>query len=1291
MRTSLTMLILMTLICSTFAIVVNSSTTLGSEDDTAVVDDLEIQSPYVQEYEPGTQEEEVDIPVSASGRSEGLWQGDDLEIETSINEVFEGIEYGSRGAVNTSTLIYIKKSEKKVLYNQIFEMSGELLEDNNSDGEKNAGDYPIIGAWVDLLWNDGSEFMVQKPMQTQPDNPDLNLTAGLWNITLQANETNIAANGDPNSAHPGVEFVVTYKGEWTTDGRRFYNLTPKVYTDLFETKIGYDDDGDSVEKLYNGVDDDNDGVVDDGRPGIDAVGAPEIPSEWYNGVDDDGDGIADDGYPGIKTLNNAEGVDEELYNGRDDDGDGEVDEDPYAFIARRGYEKRMYVEIWHNTQTSFTLHESVVDIGDTFTLDGKIEDISVPETNMGAKTMRMFFDGQFVSETHADPASTKPWSVFDFSWEVPQKVTAGPHTITVEFSPAFNKTNNYYWNPSNASVTIHVRRPTAVIFDVGDPTTMKTYVYRGDSIWINGSIVDKIKYEVDKVKEGPRLKIGGYDYAHEYSFRMWWGDVNNYENYWPDQTVIDDNGTFSVGFEIRSDIVLGDWTIMVETSFKTDPMHIPLLYYINSENQTKYQVRAKTDMGLWIDQNQNGEPDFNDRDPNGMPVNTFITRKPFVGPDGRTYNWNYARIRGKLKDLSQTPGSINEGVAYEDVTLYWGFSKSWQQEFELQTKEDGEFEIDIKIETSHALGPVPVLVVFSAEFYSNYYDSSNYRDFDGMPFSVVSFTQLEVNASTGIKGKAVEIKGELLDDRGVGIGNRTVSIYRKDDYTGNYDDLKSDGPGILIGSAVTNSIGKFTFEEYTIGEDVNVGRSFIVAKFGGSVQFPDGPSGIRYYPNDAYMDIIAVPDEFYITSETAVVLDEKSFPDVLVRNGEARIAGQLVESYKGQPKQKGIGNMLITAYLKQGDEILRMGVDKTQTSAEFRGMFEIKTTNVPSTLDVGKVTVMVEFTPEPVDVGVPLYRSSSNITDAEIWSSTRVDTIQVGPVDQDGDRKIDLKEDEIEDWIFSFRVLEGATADSSGEPVSYATVWFNLSMGAYTNTTRGTTDSRGKITFNFTQKFKDTATGATFVIPDGKEFDNLTIKVTFVGKHYFTSSTRTLPASYWEATKADPASVPVAMIIFLSLLLLIILIVSLFFFYRWIEKKRRLKALKRIIKKAADQLETGNPYSAVIFKSYQKLGAHLRRYGFMRRDADTFREFEDAVRTALPIDDRALDTFLDLLEEARYSKHVIGEGHRDKAIGCLRNVEKSLDNIMLDEESALRQMELQDEEFVETEVVLKDR
>ena len=178
---------------------------------------------------------------------------------------------------------------------------------------------------------------------------------------------------------------------------------------------------------------------------------------------------------------------------------------------------------------------------------------------------------------------------------------------------------------------------------------------------------------------------------------------------------------------------------------------------------------------------------------------------------------------------------------------------------------------------------------------------------------------------------------------------------------------------------------------------------------------------------------------------------------------------------------------------------------------------------------------------------------------------------------------------------------------------------------------------------------------------------------------------------YHLAEPPEPTQTP-WLVIFLAIgLVLGLVLIGVFFFYKWIEKKRRLRSLKKIIKKAADQLETGNPYSAVIFKSYQKLGAHLRRYGFMRRDADTFREFEDAVRAALPVDENSLDNFLDILEEARYSKHVIGETHRDRAISCLRGVEGSLDNIIFDEEAALRQMELADEDYVETEIVVKDK
>ncbi len=563
-------------------------------------------------------------------------------------------------------------------------------------------------------------------------------------------------------------------------------------------------------------------------------------------------------------------------------------------------------------------------------------------------------------------------------------------------------------------------------------------------------------------------------------------------------------------------------------------------------------------------------------------------------------------------------------------------------------------------------------------------------DNDGQPFSVVSFTTLEVNASIAIKGKPISVSGFLKDDRQVGIGNRTIKLYRLETWGGNYNSLKvSGGLGTPIGTAVTNSIGKFTFNDHIIEEIMSVGSVWIVAKFDGSQQFPYGLGGIRYLPNDAYMDMVAYPTKMIITSETVVELDQ--VPNVLVRNAEARITGKLLEMYRGKTVNRGVGGQTVTAYLKQGEEIFKLGTGRTKKDPnlpEFDGFFEIKTPNVVSELEVGNVEVLVEFEPEISSEGVALYQPSVNRTVAEVWSSTRVKEIYFGPKDEDKipDGRFDIYENKVDNLVFTFQVLEG-TSDIGGEPVTFGVVWLNISMGPYVNTTRAISDIRGRVHFNFTAKLRDTATGNFFTLPADQDSSNISIEVKFVGKQGFTSSSKTRIGTYHRYVPEPPTPAPVALIIFIILVVLILGGIGLFFFYRYIERKRRLKSLKKIIKKAADQLEAGNPYSYIIFKAYQKLGAHLRRYGFMRRDADTFREFEDAVRTALPIDERSLDAFLDILEEARYSKHVIGENHKQKAIGCLRQVETSLDSIILDEEAALRQMELADEDVVETEVV----
>jgi len=1276
MRKSLVMLVLLAMIATSFIGVVSSNP--GRMDDTVslVVDPIDT----VQEG-PTTDlirdvEENFEEIVAGPRLADPVF-GNDPIPDLSREEEGSPWPYGepSRGAVNTSTLLYIQKAPKKVYFNDEIIIEGLLLEDNNSDGERNSGDLPVEKEYVYLQWAEGTDVYFEADLMTEWDNQEENLTSGRFSmpssflgndtdpIKLYANVTSIVANP--------IELRLYYGGVWTINGAKFYNLTQSIYDTLSIQEIGRDDDGDAAFWQNNGIDDDGDGVVDDGAPGIPKVG-------WPEGVDED------------EFRFDAQG------NRLDDDGDGVIDEDTNAFIARRGYEKRLYVEIWHKTRTTVdVIGSDLIDVGDKFTVRGTIEDTSYEYTSMGPKTMRLFLDGQPVAETTALPSTQGYFSEYEFTYTVPENAFAGPHTVAVEFSPGFNITNNYYFDPSNATTTIHVRRPTKVIFDNIDPTYGVTWVYRGSTIWINGSIVDKYYFEREFVHEGPRLTVAGTAYGNQYRFNVMWGDaIQPFAKLWTGQFITDDNGTFSIEYELPAGSQpLGPVTVTVETNFDQSRYHDPLMYYSNSKNSTQFMVRARTDLKIWIDQNENGINDENEQNPDGSPFITYITRKEFKGPSGKVYDWNYARIRGKLKDLTQSSGAIEVGVPNQEIVLFWGFGKTWQKRIPLATDSNGNFQQNIPIIQTHALGPVPIRVTFASDYYTNYYDSSTYVDNDGQPFSVVSFTTLSVNASVAVKGQSVRLTGSLLDDRGVGVGNRTVKLYRLDRWDGNYNSLSiSGGLGTFIGSVVTNSIGKYTFTDYVVEERMNVGSVWVVAKFDGSEEFPYGLGGIRYLPNDAFMPQTAMPDKLIITSETAVVLD--TIPDYLVRNGEARITGKLLESYRGRYDQsRGVPGQTITAYLKQGEEVFKMGVARTRSDPnlpEFNGYFEIKTQNVPAKLVVGNVEIIVDFEPEISAEGVPLYQTSSNRTMAEVWSATRIKEVFFGPEDVDipPDRREDLFEDYPQDWVFTFQVLEGSTEVTSGDPVTYGVVWLNVSMGPYTNSTRTLTDVRGRVHFNFTQKFKDTATGNTFVIPPDQDAANLTIQIKFVGKQGFTGSVKTYFCTLHEEKPRVPTKFPYALFFLFLFVLFLIMCVILFFFYKFIERRRRLKALKKIIKKAADQLETGNPYSAVIFKAYQKMGAHLRRYGFMRRDADTFREFEDAVRAALPIDERSLDSFLDILEEARYSKHVIGSGHKDRAIDCLRGVEKSLDNIILDEEAALRQMELADEEYVETDIVV---
>ena len=137
-------------------------------------------------------------------------------------------------------------------------------------------------------------------------------------------------------------------------------------------------------------------------------------------------------------------------------------------------------------------------------------------------------------------------------------------------------------------------------------------------------------------------------------------------------------------------------------------------------------------------------------------------------------------------------------------------------------------------------------------------------------------------------------------------------------------------------------------------------------------------------------------------------------------------------------------------------------------------------------------------------------------------------------------------------------------------------------------------------------------------------------------------------------------------------------------------RRRQLKKMQRIIRRAADRLVAGNVYSATIFRAYREMAHTLRAYGQLRRDSETFREFEDAVRESLPIDADSLDDFLTVLEEARYSEHEIGENEKDRAIDALRGVQNSIEKILLTDEQIAHISRGDADGMVEPEIIVSD-
>ncbi len=917
-------------------------------------------------------------------------------------------------------------------------------------------------------------------------------------------------------------------------------------------------------------------------------------------------------------------------------------------------------QIWHEVRIDYQVTSPEIDdieIGDILEITGTLEDRDLG-WGLSQKVLHMKFDNNPIYPTTVDTSGT---GTFSYQYVIPETIRAGKHTFTVEFQSTYidadtHERPNYFYNDNSSTIEFKVHRTTEFIID--DKT-----VYRTDTINITGAIVDNMG-------EGPDTTIANETFQYEVVIN--WGTSSDL--YYEPGLVCTPypSGNFSRQFTIKKTQPLTRVKVTFHFRVK-NAEHGATMYFREASSEAYYTVKARTIIELHI------------MDKNGREERDTVSR---------TGSTSTFKIKGVLwdKDLKDSSGHWTSPIEKMTIQVWWGDKRLYRdskQKTDPTTDQFGRFSVDHSLGIEDPIGPVVVRARMEDTYWYKGFDTDSYSG-DGVYFGkvvdVVAKTTIEITGGSGIKGENPVIKGRLYDDRGwkYGIGNRTVELYWKK--------TKFAPLGSTIGQTLTDHKGNFEFKEFQIPKTQSVGEAYVVGIFRGSPKVVHSKDNQKHFSaGDAYDYTESDDVKFNISSYITVTID----PSILngsryTRGDTIKISGEVVEVFEGKRSSppRYVKGVQVSAHI-YWDNFEKSQKLPDITTDDF-GQYEIVAT-VPKSLLVGEYILKMYFN------DTEKYRTKSEYLDSRsivIVAETYMKMIE-SPEDITGDGVGDIgytKSNYESGYRYSLLILEKNTLLNEQIPVPNGTVTLTITLwddkgGRYINTTKLKTDVRGRVDFNFTEfksnegvNIDERGLGAS-----GKAF------MEFKGSNYLTKSDEELDVNFMpRPPKPIPDEIWDSPAFWAGLaVFVVILIIVMIILIMYLRRRARIRGIKRIIKRAADQLVAGNEYTAVIFKSYQKLGMHLRKYGYLRREAETFREFEGAVRHALPVDKNSLDGFLTILEEARYSSHEIGETQRNTAVNNLRGIEHSLSMVQIDEEEALRKLEESEADFVETEIVLK--
>jgi len=115
-----------------------------------------------------------------------------------------------------------------------------------------------------------------------------------------------------------------------------------------------------------------------------------------------------------------------------------------------------------------------------------------------------------------------------------------------------------------------------------------------------------------------------------------------------------------------------------------------------------------------------------------------------------------------------------------------------------------------------------------------------------------------------------------------------------------------------------------------------------------------------------------------------------------------------------------------------------------------------------------------------------------------------------------------------------------------------------------------------------------------------------------------------------------------------------------------IMRKRQAEELKDfadIFSYTAELLAAGDSIRESIFNCYESLVVLLMNRGFLRRDFETVREFEMAIRQAIQISEEAISSLDTMFEEARYSRNEMSDLNKSQAQAALTTVVNEINQV----------------------------